>query len=407
MKMRILLACAAFPPNGKGGGPASSELIAMGLTNLGNTVRVLTVSGEQSTQRRDGFEIKTLRSLNVHWDYWKNNPAWRKLAWHMLENFNPRALAIMRREIRNFRPDVLLTVSIENINVASWLAAATEGVPCAHMIYSYFLRCWRGTMFRQGTNCVGECTTCLVSSLGKKFMSRYVDGVVAETTFPLNSHIRAGYFPNAITHVTPGPIVLPTAHRRPTNADRRTLRVGYIGLHDPAKGIETLAAAARNIAADGKNSIEFFIAGDGPAEYTKKLTTLFPPSTQFLGWVRPAEFYPSVDVIVVPSIWNEPFGRVSAEAMSFGIPVITARSGGLPENIVEGESGLSFTAGNAAELYDILRRVCADRTSMERMAVGALRRAQHFKLEQVAEDLERFLAGVCERKLIATTPLAA
>ena len=79
MTMRILLACAAFPPNGKGGGPASSELIAMGLANLGNTVRVLTVSGEQSTQRRDGFEIKTLRSLNVHWDYWKNNPAWRKL----------------------------------------------------------------------------------------------------------------------------------------------------------------------------------------------------------------------------------------------------------------------------------------------------------------------------------------
>ena len=38
-------------------------------------------------------------------------------------------------------------------------------------------------------------------------------------------------------------------------------------------------------------------------------------------------------VIVIPSVWNEPFGLVAAEAMSNGVAVISSNSGGLPEII--------------------------------------------------------------------------
>jgi glycosyltransferase involved in cell wall biosynthesis len=334
----------------------------------------------------------------VHWDYWKENPLWRKMLWHILEGFNPKALFAIRREIKDFRPDVLMTLSIENINVASWLAAAMESVPCVHMIYSYFLRCWRGTMYRDGTNCRATCGTCFFSSISKKFLSRYVDGVVAETAFPLNKHISAGYFPRATSHVTPGPIVLPNCHRM-QRVSAGPLRVGFIGLHDPAKGIETLAAAAQKVAADTELKIEFLIAGDGPANYTQKLINSFPSTARFTGWIRPADFYPNVDVVVVPSVWHEPFGRVSAEAMSFGVPVVTARSGGLVENIVEGTSGLSFAAGDSVELYRILRRLALDDALVSRLAAGALRRAQRFKVDRVAMDLEKILEETCEKKL--------
>src|SRR5262249_6959270 len=140
--MRILLICAAFPPFGKGGGPASSELLAHGLVNRGHAVRVLTVAGQDATDVQNGIEVKTIKSLNVYWDYWKPNPLAAKVAWHVLENFNPYALTRMRLEMREFSPDIVATIGIENVNVATWLAARLEGIPVSHMIYSYFLMCW-------------------------------------------------------------------------------------------------------------------------------------------------------------------------------------------------------------------------------------------------------------------------
>ena len=119
--MRILCVAAAYPPYGKGGGPQGSENLAKALQARGHSVRVLTVAGQEAFEVRDGIQIKTLRSLNVYWNYWIKHAAPLKLIWHVLENFNPRAFWRMRSEIIAFRPDIVVTVSIENVNVATWV----------------------------------------------------------------------------------------------------------------------------------------------------------------------------------------------------------------------------------------------------------------------------------------------
>ena len=53
----------------------------------------------KALKREIGIEVKTLRTLNLYWNYWIKRPAIAKLLWHALENFNPRALLRMRREI--------------------------------------------------------------------------------------------------------------------------------------------------------------------------------------------------------------------------------------------------------------------------------------------------------------------
>jgi hypothetical protein len=50
--MRVLLACASYPPHGKGGGPQSSQCIAVGLSERGHEVRVLTVAGQEKIEQR-------------------------------------------------------------------------------------------------------------------------------------------------------------------------------------------------------------------------------------------------------------------------------------------------------------------------------------------------------------------
>ena len=65
--VRILLACAAFPPYGKGGEPASSRLMASGPAHQGHEVRVVTVASGETLKARAGLEVKTISSPNVYW----------------------------------------------------------------------------------------------------------------------------------------------------------------------------------------------------------------------------------------------------------------------------------------------------------------------------------------------------
>jgi spore coat protein SA len=52
------------------------------------------------------------------------------------------------------------------------------------------------------------------------------------------------------------------------------------------------------------------------------------------------QFYNAADVFVFPSIWQEPFGKVILEAMSFEKPVVASSVGGVPEIIADGVNGL-------------------------------------------------------------------
>jgi glycosyltransferase involved in cell wall biosynthesis len=392
--MRILLACAAYPPRGKGGGPAASESIARALSARGHAVHVVTVGDEETREARDGIEIRTVPSPNVYWDYWKKNPLYKKLAWHLLENGNPRALLRMMSVIADVRPDIVVTISAENINVATWLAARMLRVPTAHAIQSHFLMCWRGSMFRDGVNCGTQCRSCRYGSLGKRQFSHLVDGVVAESQHMLDVHDAAGYFPRAKRKVIPAALDWPIgAVARP---QRETITVGYIGLVTPNKGVETLARAAARLGTHAP--FRYLVAGDGPKAYMDRVSGIFPQDrARFLGWTNPAAFYPEIDVLVVPSLWSEPFGRVCIEAFSHGAPVIAARSGALPEIVQAGASGLTYPAGDDGALADCLRSL-EDPHAFARLQLGALKRAHFYSPERLGASFEAFLAGLCKKR---------
>ncbi len=392
--MRILLACAAFPPYGRGGGPTSSALIARALATRPAEVRVLVVGDQEKREQRGEIEVVTTAPLNVYRDWLrKDKPAVQKIVWHSLENFNPAAYRRMKQELRSYRPDVLMTVSTENINVASWLAAKSLGIPCVHLAQSYFLMCWHGSLFRNGANCL-RCRSCRLLSVGKKYLSRHVDALITETDFLRRIHQEAGYFPNAQTYVIPAPVDMPIS----TNRGKRVgLRVGYLGVHTREKGIEALAGAARRLA--DRSDIRFLIAGTGDASYTDELKARFPSNnTTFCGWVRAEEFYPDIDVIVVPSVWREPFGRVSVEGACFGVPAIVARSGGLPENVQHGHDGFVFEPGDDQRLAELLESLADDPDMYSRVSEGARGRAKLYTVEKIGQRLFSCLSEVIGQK---------
>lgn len=59
-------------------------------------------------------------------------------------------------------------------------------------------------------------------------------------------------------------------------------------------------------------------------------------------------------MLVCPSLWNEPFGRVILDAYKSGLPVIASRIGALPEIVQEGKTGILVNPGVSDELKNAM-----------------------------------------------------
>ncbi|HEY1854919.1 MAG TPA: glycosyltransferase family 4 protein [Solirubrobacterales bacterium] len=77
---------------------------------------------------------------------------------------------------------------------------------------------------------------------------------------------------------------------------------------------------------------------------------------------------------VAPSIWAEPFGIVALEAAAAAKPVLASASGGLPDVVVDGETGLLLPAGDAEALSVAMARLFANPAERERMGAAARQR---------------------------------
>lgn len=66
-----------------------------------------------------------------------------------------------------------------------------------------------------------------------------------------------------------------------------------------------------------------------------------------------------IDILVAPSIWEEPFCLVIDEARAAGIPVVTTTIGAMPERIIDGRNGFLVEPGNSEMLADKLRWLVA------------------------------------------------
>ena len=112
--------------------------------------------------------------------------------------------------------------------------------------------------------------------------------------------------------------------------------------------------------------------------------------TGFVPYENVPNYLQLADIAVLPSMWNEPFGLTIVEAMAAGLPLITTRSGGIPEIcedvaiIVEREHVINHLAAAIKDLYDHAEK----RTSM---STASIERAKFFDKEAYAK---KFFAAI-------------
>jgi glycosyltransferase involved in cell wall biosynthesis len=104
-----------------------------------------------------------------------------------------------------------------------------------------------------------------------------------------------------------------------------------------------------------------------------------------------AKLFAAADVVVVPS-WAEPFGLVVIEAMAAGTAVVGAAAGGIPESIVDGETGLLVPPRRPDAIAAAVASLLADPDRRVRMGQAGQRHAwARFTLERYCRDLEAVL----------------
>lgn len=94
------------------------------------------------------------------------------------------------------------------------------------------------------------------------------------------------------------------------------------------------------------------------------------------------------EVAIAPSIWPDPCPTVVLEAMASGRPLVTTSIGGITDMVVDGESGLRVTPGDAGELATALARLLEDPELGHRLGVGGRIRSQAFTAGRVVPRIE-------------------
>ena len=111
----------------------------------------------------------------------------------------------------------------------------------------------------------------------------------------------------------------------------------------------------------------------------------------FIGW-RTDIFWVirSCDVVLVPSLWKEPFGLVAAEAMVLEKPVIVSDRGGLPEVVGSREYGWIFDPDNPKAMASCVQSILMDPAEAKRRAAkGKIRIENLFGFERWADEVAR------------------
>src|SRR5437879_3524421 len=86
------------------------------------------------------------------------------------------------------------------------------------------------------------------------------------------------------------------------------------------------------------------------------------------------DLYRRAAVMVIPSVWNEPFSLPDSEAAACGLAVVATRSGGIPEVVEHGKTGILVARGGAKELAMAISRVIDDPALARAMGKAGRRR---------------------------------
>jgi glycosyltransferase involved in cell wall biosynthesis len=229
---------------------------------------------------------------------------------------------------------------------------------------------------------------------------RKLAGVVVASQYMRQLYLQHGV-PDGDVHVLPPPAEFAPDPAPPEARESRD-RVVFLGRlvsgKGGAKAIQAVARCQRAM----RRPLHLTLAGEGPElARCQRLAAKFRVDTDFPGWVGPEErmkLLRNSDVLIVPSLWPEPFGMVGIEAASVGVPAVAYGVGGIVDWLRPGESGelAEGTGFGPRPLADALERALRSAEHHRRLQLGAWHMAHEFTGDRHMSQLEKLFLRIAK-----------
>ena len=187
-------------------------------------------------------------------------------------------------------------------------------------------------------------------------------------------------------------------------------RIAFVGRLNRWKGYEVFLRAASQVAAEFPTARFQFFGAPPPGEEWRAIALV--ADIQRLGLAACTDVFGfqsdmptvlgSIDIVVAPSLWPEPFGLALLEAMSAGCAVVGSDSGATPELVDNGRSGLLVAPGDVDALAHALRILLQDPDFRQRLGTHARERAESFSESTFVSEVQRILRKLDHATLPST-----
>ena len=174
-----------------------------------------------------------------------------------------------------------------------------------------------------------------------------------------------------------------------------SLRIGCVARLAEEKGVDVLLEAMRELP-----QVSLAIVGDGPEEsfirnFISDITVregMSEPRIQLLSHVDDlGAFYQSLDVFVLPSRTNDPFGLVAAEAMSLGIATVVTDACGIAGFLTSGSDALVVPAEDSGALQKAISSLMEESVRHPIAKQGQTTAHEKFSVEKMVQKYETIL----------------
>ena len=397
--MRILALTLRYEPYVVGGYEILTRDTVEGLRGMGHEVFVLCGRGREHAGRQ-GIIATLEPTLDDAGDLFERDQRSAPLERFRSHFFRPANYRAAAAAIRSVQPDLVLYFNLGLVSVAPLVAARFHGLPAL----GYVCDRWAENLW-------------LIETAAKRnkpvrFLAMKLAWSALRSLAGMHSMLSASDWIREhllATGVAPTDVgVLPTglapelwrlSEASPRAADREPgepLRLICTSMLWSGKGQHVLVQALGSAVAEGLDA-ELVIAGQEAhgGEYVERLTRLIGEGgieerVEFVGMLEPEQLSARLGashVFVLPSIWGEPFGMVTIEAMAHGLCTVVTDSGASPELV--GDAGVVVATDDVEALTRVLLALGEDEQRRRELGLAARARAvQRFGRDVFLEHLD-------------------
>lgn len=399
--MRIMIVNTYYYPEIMGGAEYSVKKLAEQLQAMRHDVSVLCTGDSDSIEKVDGVEVIRFKPVNsCRGIHHKNYSKIRRGIRFFQDIWNPLNARKITKAVEDFRPDVIHTNGLYDITPIVWKIAKKQGIRVVHTLRDYHLMC-PGATLSCGQNpdgCEKIKLLCRLHRDSHRKQSAFADCVTAPSRQTLEIITADGFFKEAqhcvIENATDFDVsAVQEIYKEREKKTDTIIKYVYLGNLNEQKGVLWMINTFKEIVND---KIRLIIAGKGPLEERVKKECELDNRIQFVGFLNEKgvdQLLKDCDVLICPSLWAEPFGRVVLDAYMHAMPVITSDSGALPELVDNGKTGFSIPAGDRQALAKAVAYYADNREERLHHGLAATELLQRFSLETQANRFLKIYRG--------------